>query len=103
LAKTQSVALFRQNPVGGFVSPKGPRWLCFAESSAVALFRQNAAGGFVFTKPVGGFVLRKIRRWLCSAKIPPPGRVPDMPSIPLALISRATRTYDRRQAQECIG
>ena len=94
LAKTQSVALFRQNPVGGFVSPKALRWLWSAKM---------AAGGFVLTKPVGGFGLRKIRRWLCSAKIPPLGCAPDMPSIPLALISRATRTYDRRQAQECIG
>jgi hypothetical protein len=73
------------------------------QSCAVALVCQNAAGGFVFTKPVGGFALRKIRRWLCSAEIPPLGRAPDMPGIPLALISRVTRTYDRRQAQECIG
>jgi hypothetical protein len=41
LAKTQSVALFRQNPVGGFVSPKALRWLCSAKMPLVASFSQN--------------------------------------------------------------
>jgi hypothetical protein len=69
----------------------------------VALVCQNLSVALLREKSVGGFVLRKIRRWLCLAKIPPLGRAPDMPGIRLALISRATRTYDRRQAQECIG
>jgi hypothetical protein len=78
------VALFRQKLCGGFVPPKCRWWLRSHKTHRWLCFAKNPP-------------------WLCSAKIPPLGRALDMPGIPLALISRVTRTYDRRQAQECIG
>jgi hypothetical protein len=85
------VALFRQNPVGGFGLPKALRWLWSAKMPLVASFSQNLSVALLCEKSAGGFARPKFRRWDAHP----------MPRI--ALISRATRTYDRRQAQECIG
>jgi hypothetical protein len=56
------VALFRQNPVGGFVSPKAPRWLCFAKMPLVASFSQNLSVALFCEKSAGGFARPRFRR-----------------------------------------
>ena len=51
LVKTQSVALFRQNTVGGFVLPKAPRWLWSAKLPLVASFSQNLSVALLRENP----------------------------------------------------
>jgi hypothetical protein len=63
LVKTQSVALFRQNTVGGFVLPKAPRWLWSAKLPLVASFSQNLSVALLREKSAGGFARPKFRRW----------------------------------------